>query len=194
VIFDPAATLAEFCLPGGALVIRVRLRLGAVALGLLVVVTEFGFALYNVAAVHEWNEPRGLGTLGVSLTASFYRPAALLGLATVIGGVALHRATSSRLGWRWHAAVLAPVAVFLVLYRPAVSHLDHRVFQVVDAGLPWTGLLLWRMNALALALQIALYVVAASYVTATGLAALLRKPKLQRAATIPSSVTGNRAP
>ena len=167
--------------------LRARFRLGPLALGLLIVVTEFGFALYSVASIHRWMQPRGLGTLPVSLTPSFYGPVVLLGLATIIGAVVLHRAASNWLGWRWYAAAFAPAAVFLLLYRPPVSHFDDRVLRVHDAGLPWAGPVIWGTSALAFALQIALYVAAASYVTSVVLGALVREPKLQRTATIPWS-------
>lgn len=153
-----------------------------------------GFALYSVASIHQWMQPRGIGTGPVSLTPSFYRPVVLLGVATVIGAVALYRATREGAEWSWYAAALAPVAVFLVLYRPPVSHVDGRVLQVHDAGLPWTGPAIWGTSALALALQIALYVAAAAYITAMALAVLRGKPTLHGTTRIPRGGSGTGLP
>lgn len=174
--------------------VRARLGLGAVAVSLLVVVAEFGFALYSAASIQKWIQPRGFGTLPVSLTPSFYGPVILLGLASIIGTVALHRSARNRPGWRWHVAALAPVAVFLALYRPPVSHVDDRVLQMHDAGLPWTGPAIWSTSGLALTLQIALDVAAASYVTALVLAVLRRKLALYGTATIPWGDLGDGVP
>jgi len=152
---------------------RARVRLGAASVGLFVILVELGFALYNVAWIHGWMHPPGMGTVVGPLTPSFYRPVMLLGVAAVIGAVALYRATRDGAEWSWHASTLAPVAIFLVIYGPPVSHADlERVMFLQNAALPWTSPLIWKMSTFAVTLQIALYVAAAAFIIAAALAAL----------------------
>jgi hypothetical protein len=161
--------------------VRARLKLGAALVGFLVLVTEFLLALDGVVSFGGGN-PRVTPLPPAFLLPSpgarivFYLPAILLGLASLLGGVALHRTARGRSRWSWYVAALAPVVAFLALYKPPISHAQLPL--VGYANLPWVAISRnsWNM-ALSLGLQIAVYVAAAAYVLAIVLALPRGQPR-----------------
>jgi len=144
-----------------------------VAAGLVLVLTEFGFALYSSVELYKF--VHGGPRPGIHLNAFpayvsplvLYRPVALLAVASVIGGLALWRALRGSSTWAWCLAAISPMVALLGIYRPpnSVGFMLH----VNDAGLPWAAPI-WRGNvtgsSLSLALQIIAYVVVVVYLAA----------------------------
>ena len=103
---------------------RAKLQLGFLVVGLVLLLTEFGFAAYGsirlFALIHAGPPAGVIGHTFPAPESPFvlYRPVALLGLASLIGAVALWRALRGRLKWAWCAATLSPVVALLAIYRP----------------------------------------------------------------------------
>ncbi len=176
--------------------LRAKLRLSAALLGFLVVVTELGLALYSEVSFHRLVNPpkNALSTFSAPLSLPervvFHLPAALLAMASLIGGVALYRAIRGRSRWSWHAAALTPVAALLVICKPSVTDALSPL-HVKDAVLPWAAPWYWSHMgvgdaALSLGLQKALYLAAAAYVVAIVLAIPRRQRRGRSAAAVPS--------
>jgi hypothetical protein len=169
--------------------LRARLELTAALLGFLILLTEFGCALYCVVSTHRGPRfPSGsisLGPLSRSMNVGFHYPTALLGLACLIGGVVLYRAFRGRWTWSGNLAALSPLAAFLVSYRPPVS-VDIYLSDMLT--LPYGAPLLWtRLEGGApasIALQIVLYVAAAAYALAIVLALPHRDGPRQEVTTV----------
>lgn len=162
--------------------LHVRLRRSAALVGFSIILMEFGFSLYNVVWVHRyWHSLRGgtaLEHLSPSQNIIFHLPAALLALASLLGGVVLYRATRDRSRWSWYAAVLAPLAAFLVIYKPPLTYLWS--FDANQVILPWVAPLIWTRGsgnvAVSIGLQIAPYLAAVAYILAIALVMPHRRP------------------
>ena len=166
--------------------LRARLRLGAALVGFLIVLTELGFALYCEVSFHRLLDAPRTGIVALSPQPSLYEqivlhlPNALLALASLIGGVVLYRAIRGRSDWSWNLAVLAPVAAFLVIWKPSVTHVQ--LVHVDDLIRPWVAPVFWTHlgsgnAALSIGLQIVPYLAAASYVLTAVLALPRREPR-----------------
>ena len=154
------------------LVLRARLYGYLLAGGLVLVLTEFGFAVYSSVElykfIHGGPRPGILGSFPVYVSPLvLYRPAALLALASVIGGVALWRAFRGSSTWAWCLAAVSPMVALLGIYRPPNS--VGLMLHVNDAGLPWAAPIWWGNltgSPLSFALQIIAYVVVVVYLAA----------------------------
>jgi hypothetical protein len=152
--------------------LRARLYRYLLAAGLVLVLTEFGFALYSSVElykfIHGGPRPGILRTFFVYVSPLvLYRPAALLALASVIGGLALWRALRGSSTWAWCLAAASPMVALLGIYRPpnSVGFMLH----VSDAGLPWAAPIWWGKvtgSPLSFALQIIAYIVVMVYLAA----------------------------
>jgi hypothetical protein len=155
---------------------RARIRLGAALVGFLVAVTELSLALYSEVSFPGTRAQQSTFVPSSPLPERvvFHLPAALLALASVVGGVALYCAIRGRSRWSWYAAALAPVAALLVIHKPPVTH-GLLPLYVKDAVLPWAAPWYWTHMgvggaATSLLLQIAMYLAAVTYVLAIILA------------------------
>ena len=156
--------------------LRARVRLGAALAGFALIVTQLDFALHALIPF----ELRGLHSAGgqfvfpvpsLAERLVFCLPAALLALASLLGGVALYRTIHHRSHWSSYAAALAPMAAFLALYTPPVSHAW--LLLVKDLHPPWSTIF-WN-GSLSLGLPVAAYAAAAVYVLAICLAVSQRQ-------------------
>jgi hypothetical protein len=147
----------------GELMLRARVRLGLLTTGLVILLVEFGFALYS--SVHLYLQMQMIHTFQTSgLRIVGHLPAALLALATVIGGVAVWRAWRGRFHRTSCFAALTPVVALLAGYPSSIS--PGVLLHVRAAGLPWAAPIWWkgRQTGLpSLLLIIALYLAALLY-------------------------------
>ena len=99
---------------------------------------------------------------------------------------ALYRAVRGRSRWSWHAAGLAALAAFLLIYRPPMSL--GQMAHGINSTLPWVAPAFWSQGgnaALSLGLQVAVYLAAAACVLAIVLALPRRQAERQGAAAHP---------
>ena len=165
--------------------LRSRLGLSAALVGFVLIVTEFGFAVYGLIWTYQWMHAP-LTDLGYVSPVRIYLPASLLTLASLIIGFALYRAVRGRSRRSWHAAGLAPLAAFLLIYRPPMSL--GQMAHGINSTLPWVAPAFWSQGgnaALSLGLQVAVYLAAAAYVLAIVLAIPRRQAERQGEAAHP---------
>ena len=167
--------------------LRSRLGLSAALVGFVLIVTEFGFAVYGLIWTYHWMHAP-LTDLGYVSPVRIYLPASLLTLASLIIGFALYRAVRGRSRRSWHAAGLAALAAFLLIYRPPMSL--GQMARGINSTLPWVAPAFWSQGgnaALSLGLQVAVYLAAAAYIVAIVLATPQRRTGRQSAALLPAN-------
>lgn len=160
--------------------LRARLGMEAALLGFWLLLMEFGFALYGEFSFHRLANSTHMLVFSVGRSSPerviVHLPVALLAMASLICAVAVSRSIQGRPSWVGYVAALSPLAAFLVIYKPPVSHYQF-IFHVKEVVLPWAAPVYWTDQigahpGLRLGLQIALYVAAAALALAVVLTLL----------------------
>jgi hypothetical protein len=174
--------------------LRAKLGLEAALLGFWLLLMEFGFALYGEFSFHRLANSTHMlvFSAGWSLPERviFHLPVALLALASLICGIAVYRAIQGGPSWIGYVAALSPLAAFLVIYKPPVSH--SQFILVKEALLPWAAPIYWTdqisaQAGLRLVLQIAMYVAAVALALAVVLAFTRRHARGRDVSNVPVS-------